>query len=178
MADNDVGSGDGPSLELPSLGLRGLRRKSRAPQGADLHGPETEGDPVPESDPKRKLPGIASAALTGTVAGLLLVGAVKLALRGCDTLRGTDSCGGPGFFLLVAILIVLMVLATRILRLLGRQDAGTVATLGVGMAAVIALGLLSGHLLSPWMLLVMPALSVVTFVVGHWLSTTVSTETR
>jgi hypothetical protein len=130
------------------------------------------------AEPKRpfRLPGFASAVLTGALVGLLLVGSVKLALRGCDALRGTDSCGGPGFFLLVVILILLMVLATRILRLLGRTDAGTVALLGVGMAAVVALGLLSDHLLSPWMLLVIPAVSVMTFLVGHWVSTTVSAE--
>jgi hypothetical protein len=171
--DPDQGAepGDGPSLELPSLGLGSLRRKKKtrpaepvsesepppvevveapapppvelvetpAPSPVELVGTSraevvstgsttetgttTELSSTSEAAPKRafRLPGFASAVLTGALSGLLLVGSVKLALHGCDALRGTDSCGGPGFFLLLVILILLTALATRVLRLLGRH---------------------------------------------------------
>ena len=114
-----------------------------------------------------------AAAITGVVIGFLLVGLVNLALHACDWLNGTKSCGGPGLFLLLAILVVLMTLGTRILRAWGREDAGTVAFLGVGLAAVIALVLLADQLLSPWMVGVIPAVTVVSFLLAHWVSDTI-----
>jgi len=205
MADKDVDSGDGPSLELPTLGLGSLRRKKERPAAGSPGSPpehaippplapELEGEPAPPpvppaevagpeatstratTDRNPRLAGVVASALTGLLIGLLLVGSVKLALRGCDTLRGTESCGGPGFFLLLAIVIVLMALSTRVLRFLGRQDAGIITLLGVGLAAVISLGLLDDRLLSPWMLLVIPVTSMVTFVGAWWVSSTAATE--
>ncbi len=127
-------------------------------------------------EPQLALPQVSrpwAAAITGVVIGFLLVGLVNLALHACDWLNGTKSCGGPGLFLLLAILVVLMTLGTRILRAWGREDAGTVAFLGVGLAAVIALVLLADQLLSPWMVGVIPAVTVVSFLLAHWVSDTI-----
>jgi hypothetical protein len=187
MPQKDPGN-DGPSLELPSFGL-GRKRKAAAepsPEGATEPTPE----PVPEPDDPdehsdetagtRKAPrerrapsvgGPVAAAVTGLVVGLLMVGLAWGSLRLCEAARGTSSCGQPGFVVVLAILALLVVAGRLLLRTLGVDDAGSISFLGVGVVAVVTLLFLVGALFQWWIVLVLPAVSVASFALAHWVST-------
>lgn len=256
MGDKDKPGEDDVNLEMPSLGLGGLRRKRRkssadeeAPPGPAEEtpvAPELSGDTTPEPEPdpapvepveartsapdaddtaredttvlpadrplfadepapvpayaeqseqavrydegdhddegseererrEFRLPAIApmrAAMVTGLVIGLLAVGLTFVALRGCELVRGTSSCGGgPGFFLLLAILVVLVVLGGWLLRAWDVSDPMSTSFLAVGLVAVVALLFLVDVLFSPWMLLVVPLVAVGTFALSHWVTT-------
>lgn len=195
MAENDPGN-DGPSLELPSLGFK--RRKQRAARSAEPEGtpePEPEAplpsepepvqvrvEPDPPTDstepaedrgPRVTLPaigGMASAAATGLVVGGLLVALVWGSLRGCELVRGTSSCGQPGFLVLLAILALLVVVGRALLRGFGVADPGSTSLLGVGVVAVVVLLFLTGSLFQWWIALVVPVVTVASFALAHWVS--------
>lgn len=124
--------------------------------------------------PRFRLPSISSWAavtLTGGLLGLLAVAGTYLTMTACEAVRGTSSCGGPGFFLLAAILVVLVVLGGWFLRLWGIGDPMSTSFLAVGLLAVVALLFLVDVIFSPWMLLVVPLVSVATFALSHWVTT-------
>lgn len=193
MPQKDLGN-DGPSLELPSFGL-GRKRKAAAepdPEAAAEPVPEQSPEPTPvpapvepievsEEDPgARKAPrelrppslgGPVAAAVTGLVVGLLMVGLSWGSLRLCEVARGTSSCGQPGFVVVLAILALLVVVGRLLLRTLGVDDAGSISFLGVGVVAVVTLLFLVGALFQWWIVLVLPAVSVASFALAHWVST-------
>ncbi len=115
--------------------------------------------------------GWVAAALTGVAIGLLLVGMTAGALKGCESVRGTSTCGGWGVPLLLIILAALIVLGGLILRLFHVPDPVTTSFLAVGMVAVIALLALLDVLLSPWMLVVIPAISLAMYLLAYWVTT-------
>jgi hypothetical protein len=115
--------------------------------------------------------GPVAAALTGLVVGLLMVGLSWGSLRLCEVARGTSSCGQPGLVVLLAILAVLVVVGRLLLRTLGIDDAGSISFLGVGVVAVVTLLFLVGALFQWWIVLVLPAVSVASFALAHWVST-------
>ena len=105
------------------------------------------------------------------VVGALLVGLVWGSLRLCEVVRGTSSCGQPGFLVLLAILVLLVVVGRALLKGFGVDDAGSTSFLGVGVVAVVVLLFLSGQLFEWWTALVVPAAAVVSFALAHWVST-------
>jgi hypothetical protein len=192
MAGKD--SGDGPSLELPSFGLRRRRRDEQAVEPAPApHPTESETTrampvavdqqdpaPVPGPTPARRrkkvrrrpsLPPLAAAALTGAVVGLLLVGLMWAGLESCDFLIGTSSCGGGGVAMWLAILVLVVIVGRFLLRWFGLDEAGSTSFLGVGLTAVLILLLLSPFLEDPWMALVMPVVSAAAYALSHWVTT-------
>jgi hypothetical protein len=192
MAGKD--SGDGPSLELPSFGLRRRRRDEQAVEPAPApHPTESETTrampvavdqqdpaPVPGPTPARRrkkvrrrpsLPPLAAAALTGAVVGLLLVGLMWAGLESCDFLIGTSSCGGGGVAMWLAILVLVVIVGRFLLRWFGLDEAGSTSFLGVGLTAVVILLLLSPFLEDPWMALVMPVVSAAAYALSHWVTT-------
>ncbi len=124
------------------------------------------------------LHGRRAAAATGAVVGLLVVGLTWLALRLCEVLQGTPSCGNPGFFLLLAIMVAMVVLGAAMLRAAGAPDPGSTAFLAVGLLCVVALLFLVDALMSPWMIVVIPLVSVAAFVLSHWVTTAVVEPAR
>jgi hypothetical protein len=146
---------DEPSLELPSL----FKRKRRsAPTPAPTPTPssapapvvaedtpaviEDERPPVTTPRPRRSLPTLAplpAALLTGALVGLLGSGLVWLALRGCSAVRGTSSCGSPGFLLVLAIFVVMVLAGRAVLGLLKAPDPGATAFLAVALMGVLCL---------------------------------------
>jgi len=103
------------------------------------------------------------AAATGLLVGVGLVGFVVLGFLGCDALRGTPSCGGPGLLMLIAA-VVLAVLGGRFLLAYGDvPDAGVVSFLAVTVVAIVVLAFLVDLAFSPWMWLVLPLLSGAVF---------------
>ncbi len=191
MAEKDPGN-DGPSLELPSFGF-GRKKKQAAEPSAPEPAPvapeptpveATSVEPAPDASeepvpgartaaPAVSLPAIggqAAAIVTGLVVGALLVGLVWGSLRLCEVVRGTSSCGQPGFLVLLAILVLLVVVGRALLKGFGVDDAGSTSFLGVGVVAVVVLLFLSGQLFEWWTTLVVPAAAAVSFALAHWVS--------
>jgi hypothetical protein len=190
-----------PTLELPSLKLPGLvRRRRRRTQDVPVQEPgagpvdvpvqEPETGPVdvpvqePEPGPSRPrmrrqptLPGWAAAAITGVVVGALGAAATYGALAGCEAVRGVSSCGGaPGFFVLVAILALMILLGGALLKGFAVADAGSTSFLAVGIVAVTAMLVLLEVIFSPWMFAVIPTLGALAFLLAHWVTTRFDTD--
>lgn len=113
----------------------------------------------------------AAAFLVGAAVGLLGCALTYLGLQGCEVVTGVGSCGGPGLLVLVVILIAMVLAGAAALRWLRVGDAGSLSFLGVGMLTVIVLLFLIDYLYDPWMFLVIPCVTAVTFGVAHWITT-------
>ena len=121
--------------------------------------------------------GAAVAALVvGALVGLLGVVLTFLGLQGCELVTGTDSCGGPGLLVLVAIVVAMVLAGAAMLRLFGVPDAGSVSFLGVGLLMVVVLVLLIDSLASPAMLVVIPVLTAGCFALARWVTTQLSDD--
>jgi hypothetical protein len=253
MAEKDA---DGPSLELPSFGLR--RRRSRKDRAADEPAPPTETtaaepeqEPKPEPEPtavepvpvveapttpiepvpptaptpepapepvveapaaaeparavyvdevedrpveeapsetspadgertaakQRRAPslpsisGMTAAIVTGLLVGVLTVGLTWASLRLCEVLQGTSSCGNPGFALLFAIEVLMIVVGGMLLRVWGVPDPGSTSFLAVGLTAVIALLFVIEVIFAWSMIIVIPLISAATYALSHWVTT-------
>ena len=127
-----------------------------------------------EPRPPRKpwLTGRPAAAITGLLVGALIVAATSGSLRLCTALKGTSSCGGPGFFLLVAILVVAVLVGAAMLRSARVPEPGSTSFLAVGLLSVVALLFLVGSIFQWWMAIVIPLVSMATFLLSHWVTTT------
>ena len=96
--------------------------------------------------------------------------------RGCEVIRGVGSCGGIGLLALLVILVLEILLGAALLKAWRLTDPTSTSFLGVGLAAVFVMLFLLTSLESLWMFLVIPLLSVVTFLVS-WLVTETFVET-
>jgi len=130
--------------------------------------------PKPPRPPREGplLPGRVAAAVAGLLAGALVVGLTTASFELCSRVQGTNSCGGPGIFLLVAILVLAVLLGTVVLRLCTVPEPGSTSFLAVGMTSVVALLFLVDQLFEWWMVIAIPLVSVATFVLSHWVTTT------
>lgn len=136
--------------------------------------PAREPKPVKPPKPARQLPSVpgrVAAVVVGALVGLLACGGTYLGLLGCQEVRGTSACGGPGFFILLAIMVALVFIGSLLLRLLRVPDAGSTSFLGVGLMAVIALAFLIDVIFEWWMVLAIPGVTALTFAGAHWLTT-------
>lgn len=114
------------------------------------------------------LPAPVVAAATGLLVGVATVGMVGLGEVGCNALRGTPSCGGPGLLMLVAT-VVLAVVAGRFLLAFGEvPDAATVSFLAVALVLIVVLLFFVDLTFSPWIWLVLPVLGAVSFPVAAY----------
>jgi hypothetical protein len=118
-----------------------------------------------------QISGLPAAVVTGVLIGALLVGATWSSLRLCELVRGTSSCGDPGIFLLLAVLVVMVVLGRWLLTAFGVGEAGSTSFLGVGLIAVIALLFLVELLFEWWMVIAIPVVGAVAFGLSHWVTT-------
>jgi hypothetical protein len=133
-----------------------------------------------ESDRRRRfrrvprgplLTGYPASAVAGLVVGALLVGLTAGALRGCEGIRGMSTCGGPGLLILVVILVVLVLVGQVLLRWFLVPDPGSTSFLAVGLIAVVALLFLIDVILSWTMIIVIPLISMASFLLSHWVTT-------
>ncbi len=115
--------------------------------------------------------GMTAAVITGVLVGVITVGLTSASLNLCEIVKGTSSCGGPGFLLLVAIMIAMVLLGAVLLRAFGVPDPGSTSFLAVGLLAVVALLFLVDVLFNWWMIIVIPACAVATFALSHWVTT-------
>jgi hypothetical protein len=113
-----------------------------------------------------------AVALTGLVVGLAGAVLTYLSLQGCKAVRGTETCGGPGVFVLVVIL-VLMALFGGVLLALWKVSENPRATsvLAIGVLCVVVMVTLLEELFSGWMFVVVPLLSVLAYLLAHWVTT-------
>lgn len=190
-----------PTLELPSLFRRRKRRARDAPQPAPEPEAEAEAEPEPESVPAPEaapapapepepapagrraarvpraartrpvVPAGAATLVAGVVVGAAGTGLTWAALQGCEALRGTDSCGGPGLLVLIAILSLMVVLGALLLKALRVPEPNATSFLGVGLMTVIVLVTLMESLFSAWMFLAVPVLTALSYLAAQWVST-------
>jgi hypothetical protein len=117
------------------------------------------------------LTGYPASAVAGLVVGALMVGFTAGALRACEGIKGTSTCGGPGLMLLVAILVVLVIIGQALLRLFQVPDPGSTSFLAVGLVAVVALLFLIDVILDWTMIIVIPLIGASAFLASHWVTT-------
>ena len=133
----------------------------------------------PQKKPRRRpgftlpaLGGTLAAVVTGILVGVITVGVTWASLRVCEVVRGTSSCGGPGLFLLVAILLAAVLVGAALLKAAAVPQPGSTSFLAVGLLSVVALLFLVGSIFEWWMVVVVPLVSVATFLLSHWVTTT------
>jgi hypothetical protein len=175
-----------PSLEPPSLfgrkkrtaGLRDAPVADATPTTIfdDVSEPTPDAAPpatAPLREPREPwLAGRPAAVLTGLLLGGLIVAATAGSLRLCTAVSGTSSCGGRGFFLLVAILVVGVLVGARLLRAAAVPEPTSTSFLAVALLGVVTLLFLVGSIFEWWMAIVIPVASVATFLLSHWVTTT------
>lgn len=135
--------------------------------------PAEPGEPAAPKPPRGPwVSGWAAAVATGLVVGGLIVGGTAAAMRLCTAVKGTESCGNPGFLLLVAILAIAVVLGALMLRAARVPEPGSTSFLAVGLLSVVALLFLIDQLLEWWMAIAIPVVSVLTYLLAHWVART------
>ncbi len=92
-------------------------------------------------------------------------------LQGCELVRGTESCGGPGLLLLVAIVAVMVLTGGLLLAWLGVSDPRSTSFLGVGITCVVAMVALMETLFSAWMFVAVPVVAAASFLLAGWVTT-------
>ena len=130
--------------------------------------PDTPSEPGPPREPW--LTGRPAALLVGLTVGGLIVAATAGSLRICTEVKGTSSCGGQGFFLLMAILAVAVLIGAALLRFAQVPEPGSTSFLAVGLLSVATLLFLVGSIFQWWMVIVIPLVSTVTFLAAHWVT--------
>ena len=157
------------------------RRRPPTPEPPTSRRPGLAADPAARPGRRRESPrpprepwltGRPAAILTGLLVGGLIVAATAGSLRICTEVKGTSSCGGQGFFLLVAILVVAVLVGTALLRLAQVPEPGSTSFLAVGLLSVATLLFLVGSIFQWWMVIVIPLVSVATFLLSHWVTST------
>jgi len=157
-----------PTAPIPRPGLNG----EPEPTGPQPAGGARRAGRAARSAPR--LPAISgqvAAVLTGVLVGLFGAALTYGSLQGCEAVRGTKSCGGPGLFLLVAILVLMVLLGAVLLKLFALSDPGSTSFLAVGLTAVVVLVTLMEQLFSAWMFLAVPLISAAAFALARWVST-------
>lgn len=138
--------------------------------------PADRSEPEPAEDKPRRefaLPSMGSrsaALVTGLLVGVLTVGVTWGGLRLCEVVRGTSSCGKPGFLLLLLIVIAMVLIGSMLLRAWEVPDPGSTSFLGVGLLTVLTLLFLVDVLFNWWMIIVIPVAAMITFVLADWVA--------
>ena len=109
--------------------------------------------------------------LVGALVGLAGCGLTFFGLEGCELATGTDSCGGPGLLVLAVIVVAMVLLGALVLRAVRVSEAASISFLGVGIMTVVALIFLARHLYDPWMFVVVPVVTALSFGVARWIAT-------
>jgi hypothetical protein len=181
----DQQDGNEPSLELPSLFKRKRGRPERpepsskvsrevpAPAATPVH--QAAPEPGVYALPRRQvsLPTVGAmpaAVVTGALVGLSAVGLTWIGLRGCSAVRGTSSCGDPGYLLVLAIVVVMAVTGRALLRAGRVPQAGSTSVLATALMAVLTMLFLMGSLEDTWMIVVVPVLGAAAFALAQWVT--------
>lgn len=149
------------------------------PGGADDADAAAEGEA--RAKPSRSLPslnfslpaldGRIAAAIAGLVVGALAVVLTWGGMEGCEAVRGTSSCGGSGIGILVVIMVVLVLVGGAMLAAWKVTDPNSTSFLAVGLLAVVALLFLMDVIFEKSMIVVIPLVSVATYLLSHFVTT-------
>ena len=113
------------------------------------------------------LPPALILAVVGLLCGFATIALVWLSERSCERFRDTTNCGALGLPLLVLIVAVTMVLGGLALSRLSMPSPRLVAFLGVAFLLAVVLAFLTSYLDSPWILAVVPVLTLITFLLAN-----------
>lgn len=199
MGDKPHDEGPGPSLELPKM--FGRRKKEPVPvappaeQDAPTPAPAPAASKPAEPKPaKRKakepqvvvdedrefklppLPGRVAAGITGVLVGALGTLLTWGSLEACEQLKGTDSCGGVGFFILLVILFLMILAGGALLAAWDVSEPRSTSALGVGIVCILVLLLLMEELFDAWMFAVVPVICAIAYYGAHWVTTALVEE--
>lgn len=153
--------------------------------GTAEHAAEHAAEPAASKRPRRAkaertrpvLPGWLAAGLTGLLVGAAGAAGTYGAMAGCEVVRGVSTCGGaPGFFILVAIVALMVLLGAGLLKAFRVKDTGSTSFLAVGIVTVLAMLLLLDAIFSVWMFAVIPALTAAAYLLAHWVTTRFDSE--
>ena len=160
---------------VPELAERAVLEPVPPPAAPARPERRERGETTPEeSEEPRERPagGMPAAVLTGVAVGLLMVGLTWAGLRGCEAVQGTSSCGGAGYPLIAAILVVMVLVGAALLRATRVTDPVSTSILAVGLTAVLALLFLIDSLQDLAMVVVIPLISAGSYAVSHWVTST------
>ncbi|WP_162602485.1 hypothetical protein [Nocardioides daejeonensis] len=170
---------DTSTQALPELPEHDLIVAEEEADLADLEDDDLDFEEEPrETTPRRTLadlrlpalPDPAAAAITGAIVGILAVGLTYFGLQGCEAVKGTSACGGPGIPILIAIMVVLVAVGSVLLAAWQITDPTSTSFLAVGLLAVIALLFLINVIFSPAMGIVIPLVSVGTYLLSQFVT--------
>lgn len=112
------------------------------------------------------LPPALILGVVGLLCGFATIALVWLSERSCERFRDTTNCGALGLPLLVLIVVATMVLGGLALSRLAMPHPKLIPFLGVAFMVALVVAFLTGHLDSPWILAVVPALTAITFLLA------------
>ncbi len=121
-------------------------------------------------------PALVAVGVTGLVVGLAGTALIVGGLEGCQVVRGTSSCGGPGLLFLVVIVGVMALIGSALLAVWGVSDPRATSVLGVGIVCVVAMVALLEVVFSRWMFLAIPALGAASYLLAHWVTARAAVE--
>lgn len=179
---SSAGLASGPIPGAPSPPVAAARthpeHAASASEPATVTGEPAKSDEAAGSAPWRQrvdlvpmLPGKIAALVTGAVVGLTGTALTYAGLQGCSSVRGTSTCGTPGFILLFAILVIMVLLGSVLLTVWQVEGAGSASVLGVGLSTVLVILFLTDVIFSPWMFLVVPVVGALAFLGSWWVTT-------
>ena len=114
------------------------------------------------------LPAPIASVVTGVVIGLVIVALTFLSSRGCELVRDTSNCGAVGLPLLIAVVVLGVLLGAVLLKAWQVGDPMSSSFLAVGLVAVVAMLFLLPSIDEWWMVIVIPALSALTYLLAWW----------
>lgn len=122
---------------------------------------------------RRKVPARLAAIVVGVLVGAFGTGLTYGSMRGCTVLKGTSSCGGPGLFPLVAVVLLMVLLGAVLLKAWQVSEPRGTSLLGVGLLCMVVLVGPTGQVFSVWMFAAVPLICALGFAVAQWVTTRV-----
>jgi hypothetical protein len=150
------------------------RQQEVPPQQEAGHRAPSQAHELPPPGPA--VSGWLAAPVTGVLVAAVGAGLTWLGLAGCEAVRGTSTCGRPGFFLLVAIVLIMALLGAGVLTAVRLASPASTSVLGVGIICVITMLVLLDLVYSPWIFVVLPAVGAAAYALSFWVTTRFSDE--
>jgi hypothetical protein len=114
-----------------------------------------------------------AALFSGLISGLVCVALTWGEVSGCEAIRGHNNCNdGFGLLALVVVLAIEIVVGANLLKAFKVSDPFSTSFLGVGLVAMVVMLTFMGDdkVISPMMVLVIPALTAAAFLLSWWVT--------
>lgn len=156
--------------QLPEVASTGSTRVERSAK-QDVVSTSSTTERKPRTPPSP----LVVSIIVGLFVGVLACGLTYAGMVGCQKIQGTTACGGPGFFVLMAIIVMLVAAGSFLLKQFGVREPTSTSLLAVGLVAVVALAFLIEVIFAWWMIIVIPLLSAVAYAGSNMLTHTFAT---